>query len=183
MRLEINLLPASYFEAQKKRQRIILGILAGVLVAVGFIGFNVWKFAQAARLAKQIQAIEEEQKKFETVLAEIDRIRQQQAQVDEREKLVKELLTHQSQWPAFMTSLLRAIPPTVWLKTIKNNPVGTKRSFTVEGRALSKQAVADFLRQVASHVPKVESANLVQITEPSQEVGSTTFQVVFVVSW
>ncbi len=180
MRIEVNLLPPSYFEAKKRQQMILLGIAGGGLALALIVAFNVMKFIQANSLAKQIQAVEAEQKKYETVLVELERIRSQQAQVEEREKLVKDLIKFQIQWPQVLVNFAKAIPATVWISSMKSTD-GGKRSFTLEGRAISKQAVVDFLRNIQI-MPGIEMATINQIVETGTGSSNTSFLISFTVT-
>lgn len=179
MRIEINLLPPSYFEAKKRQQMILLGIAGGILVVALFIGFNVMKFVQANNLKRQIAQVEEEQKKYETVLTELERIRQQKTQVEEREKLLDELLTRQARWPNFLVQFGRATPDSIYLMSLKNGGGADRLTFTVDGRALSKQAVADFLNSLVHKLPGVDASSVQQIVEQSPNPGNTSFLISF----
>lgn len=178
MRIEINLLPASFFEAKKKKQLVWLGIGAGALVILLFVGFNVMKIMQSSKLKSAIQKVEEEQKSYANELAEIDRIKQQQALVEERERVLKDLIKLQSYWPRYLDNFGKILPATVWISNMRSSGGGESRSFSLEAKAISKQAVAEFLTNLYTKLPNVDNYTVSQITD-SSTLGGTAFLVTF----
>lgn len=150
MYVEINLLPESFYKAKKQKKIIFLSVIGGGIIVVFFIALYVSMISEISFLKKEIENVKSEQAKFVDVLNKIDAIKKDKTNLEERLKIINTLINLQAVWPKLLDDLNRVVPDTVYLKVVSSKAEGTGKSFSIEGIAVSKSAVADFLYSLQS---------------------------------
>ena len=145
MYIEINLLPESFYRAKKKKKLIFLFAIGGGVVVVFLILLYVYKVSEISSLKSEIAKIKSEQSKYVDTLDKIDAIKKDKANLEERMKVINTLLNAQSVWLKLLDDINIVVPDTVWLRVVSSKPEGTGKSFSIDGTAVSKSSVADFL--------------------------------------
>lgn len=145
MYIKINLLPESFYKARKKKQLIFLSAIVGGVLVVILIAMYIFKISQINSLKKEIAKIKTEQSKYTETLNKIDAIKRDKADLEERLKVINTLLETQVTWPKLLNEINLVVPANLWLKVVTNKHEVAGKSFSVEGTAVSKSAVADFL--------------------------------------
>jgi type IV pilus assembly protein PilN len=143
--IRINLLPV---RAVKKREagRQILVLFAVLLVAA--VGGNAfWYQQRAAEQAKNQQKIkvtQEQIKKLQQVIGDIDNINKRKKEVEEKLRVLGDLRKGRSGPVKLLDALATATPKKVWLEDFDEKANAAK----IKGTAISHDDVADFMRQL-----------------------------------
>lgn len=145
MYIEINLLPESFYKSREKKKLIFLFAIGGVVIVGLFIILYILKISEISFLKKGIEKIKSEQARYADVLNKIETIKKDKTNLEQRLNVINTILNLQSVWPKLLDDLNRITPDTIWLKVVSSKPEGTGKSFSIEGAAVSKSAVADFL--------------------------------------
>lgn len=163
--IEINLLPESFYKSKRKKQLILIITGAAFVAAAVLVGLYVLAFMRVTILNGRIETIEAQQKSFEKVLFEIDNIKKSRKFLEDRKGSIRELQEAQVYWVLILDDFNKCIPNNLWLNSFTNKvEAGGSRTFSVDGIALFKEVVADFISNLNSSA-LFKNANLVSLTE------------------
>ena len=143
--VRINLLPwreERRKQRQKEFQLIIAGAVAAALLLVGLIWgwFNGQIEGQHARNA----FLEEEIKKVEAQIKDIEGLKQQREALLNRKQVIEELQANRYQMVHLFDAIMRTVPEGLILTALKQEG----ETLTLEGRAQSNARVATYMRNL-----------------------------------
>ncbi|MEK6646152.1 MAG: PilN domain-containing protein [Candidatus Firestonebacteria bacterium] len=143
--ITINLLPEKYYKARKLKQLLAILIVGGSVIVAVLIFLYFIQVKNVAKLNKQIKEVEVEQEKYRPILEKMEMIKNKEAFLQSRMKVLKELTTKHSVWPRLLDDLNRVVPFNIWLTKVDSKAQAKGRIFTIDGISLSKEGVADFM--------------------------------------
>jgi|GEM_PF-3545394 len=147
--ITINLLPRSFYEARKSKQRNILIVIGAVLICMAAIGLYINKWSQTRQLQKEIDDVKKQQQAYTETLTKLKEIEADKAFVEKRMGIINDLLKRQAIWPKLMAVFNDTIPQQIWVDSIISSVVaGEQRNFTIKGTSIAKYAVADFVDNI-----------------------------------
>jgi type IV pilus assembly protein PilN len=156
--IRINLLPPEYAAAQRKKEsQFIAGTAGGVLVLF-LSAFWMIKSAQAATLVKKNVAAEAELKKYQAIIAQIDKIEADKRALTSKRDVIRNLNQSRLVYPVLFEDLLPIIPSDVWVNSIQIQELGDRKKLVLASNALSNFAVATLLTnlQQSQHFASIE---------------------------
>ncbi len=157
--VRINLLPhREQKRAARQRQFISLAVSLGILglAVVGLV--HGFLSAQIDNQKSRNTLLKGEIVKLDEQIKEIDKLRDQIAQVLARKQVVETLQSNRSEAVHMLDQLVRQLPDGIYLKSIKQS--GTK--VTMTGYAQSNARVSTLMRNVESS-PWIAQPELVEI--------------------
>jgi len=157
--IRINLLP---HRAEKRRARQIQFIALGVAaLLLGALVVGLVHAAISAKIAYQERRneyLKQETATLDRQIAEIKKLREQMASLQDRKKMVESLQTTRSNAVHLLDQLLRILPEGVYLKSVKQ----TGDKINLVGYAQSNARVSTLMRSIEES-PWLESPSLVEI--------------------
>jgi type IV pilus assembly protein PilN len=157
--VRINLLPHREAKRQARQRQFI-----SLAVLLAFLGLGVVGLVHIV-LASQIEAqnsrnalLKSEITKLDEQIREIDKLRDQIAQVLSRKQVVETLQANRNEAVHMLDQLVRQLPDGIYLKSIKQ----TETKVTLVGYAQSNARVSTLMRNIESS-PWLTSPELVEI--------------------
>ena len=162
-------------------QRVTLACSAILLVTAVLIGWRFWSLRQdVVQLEQEVLAADEEIARLSPIIAQVEALDTQRAQLALRVGLVEELREGQGRSVRMLDELSRAMPDGLWLTRLQQE----EDVVEVEGQALALGAVSDFLANLEASgyfEPPVEVVES-QLEETDQgEVVRFELRALFVV--
>lgn len=149
--VKLNLLPAKVRSAELLR----LAALGGMAVYLALFGVLAWRFAVAkqalAAVDVKIAKVEAELKPLQAIAEEVKKLSTEKKEQDANKSKLGQLALRQ----AYLVRVLDLIPDLmqggqVWLLNLDQVADKNQRRVTLEGRALSLEAWADFYNNLES---------------------------------
>ncbi len=155
--IRINLLPA-----REARRRLVLRrqLQVAVVVVVAAIGGGVWGYmAQNSNLEahqqelqvsyEQAEALklgvgEEEVKRLEEVIKEVQQFETKQAALDKKVGAIEDIKTTQRRPARLLADISRSLPEQVWLVSIKETATGIQ----ISGKSFDHVGIAAFMENL-----------------------------------
>ena len=162
--IRINLLPHRALKRQALQRQFIW-----VAVGVAAIGAGIWFLVHtmlADRIEEQIgrnKYLEEQIVELDKQIAEIQKLREQTAQLLARKKVVESLQANRAESVHLLDELVRQLPDGVYQKAVKQ----TAQRVAINGYAQSNARVSTLMRNLESS-PWLEQASLVEIKTATQ---------------
>ncbi len=157
--IRVNLLP--HREERRKAQRKQLGILAGMVAALGIAIVVLVHGVIAGYIAIQTdrnEFLKKENTKLDKEIEEIKKLKDEIAALLSRKQVIERLQAERSQSVNLLDQLVRQVPDGVYLKTVRQ--AGLRVALT--GYAQSNARVSTLMRNFGSS-PYLESPDLVEI--------------------
>jgi type IV pilus assembly protein PilN len=157
--IRINLLP--HREERRKAQRKQLGILAGMVAALGIAVVVLVHGVIAGYIAVQTdrnEFLKKENAKLDKDISEIKKLKDEIAALLSRKQVIERLQAERSQSVNLLDQLVRQVPDGVYLKSVRQT--GLRVALT--GYAQSNARVSTLMRNFGSS-PYLESPDLVEI--------------------
>ena len=158
--------------------RVPLVVLLVVLVLVG--GWEYWRYGhlqqQGVELDLRIRELQAEKVRLEAIRAEYETVSKQTELLSKRIRIIEGLSARRSGPTQLLDTLASTVSKTnsLWLTGFEQ--VGQK--ITIEGIALNKRAVADFI----THLIDSKAFSDVDLKETYQETGNEIPQFLFTVN-
>jgi type IV pilus assembly protein PilN len=133
------------------------------LVLVGAAGAGAWWWSlsrQKQANAVEIRKDEEEVKKLEAIIKEVEEYKRKQAELEHKISVIKQLQANQRGPVQVMDQISRALPELLWLDRM--TMIGTR--ITLAGRAFNSNAVANFMDNL-DKVPQFQEPILSDMTQ------------------
>ena len=159
MTLRVNLLP--HREERRKAQRKHLGILAGMVAALGIAIVVLVHGVIAGYIAVQADRntfLKKENSSLDKEIEEIKKLQGEIAALLARKQVIERLQTDRAQAVHLLDQLVRQVPDGIYMKSIKQQ--GQK--IFMNGLAQSNARVSTLMRNIGSS-PYLENAVLVEI--------------------
>jgi type IV pilus assembly protein PilN len=157
--IRVNLLP--HREERRKAQRKQLGILAGMVAALGIAVVVLVHGVIAGYIAIQTdrnEFMKKENTKLDKEIEEIKKLKDEIAALLSRKQVIERLQAERSQSVNLLDQLVRQVPDGVYLRTVRQ--AGLRVALT--GYAQSNARVSTLMRNFGSS-PYLENPDLVEI--------------------
>jgi type IV pilus assembly protein PilN len=157
--IRINLLPHRALKRKALQRQFFM-----VAVVVALFGAGIWFIVHsllADRIEDQLarnQYLEQKIVELDKQIAEIQKLREQTAQLLARKKVVESLQANRAEAVHLLDELVRQLPDGVYLKAVKQ----TGQRVAINGYAQSNARVSTLMRNLESS-PWLEQASLVEI--------------------
>lgn len=149
--IEINLIPQKVKKA-KKMQMVIMGAgLGGAVVVAGMLAFVFYWQSNTAKVESQIRKIDAESASLQDKIEEVKRFRAMEDIYNKKKAIIDSLLVEQSMWPELLDRIGEMILPDMWLIGLSQDRIKDEGIvIKIQGYALSKVIIADFLKRLES---------------------------------
>lgn len=177
--IKINLLSEGKRPAAVRRTRptsflagenIALWALVAALLLLGILPAVAWWWTTSNRVEENEARIAEAQREVDelaAIIAEVERYKAQQAELDHKIDVIEQLRANQKGPVRVMDQISRALPELLWLDKMEmRGPV-----ITLSGRAFNSNAVASFLDNLDA-VPEFQEPTLRDLQETREGVYS-----------
>ncbi len=157
--IRVNLLP--HREERRKAQRKQLGVLAGMVAALGIAVVVLVHGVIAGYIAIQTDRndfLKKENTKLDKEIEEIKKLKDEIAALLSRKQVIERLQAERSQSVNLLDQLVRQVPDGVYLKTLRQQGLGV----ALTGYAQSNARVSTLMRNFGSS-PYLENPDLVEI--------------------
>ena len=157
--IRINLLP--WREARRKAQRQHLGVLGGMVAALGLLIVGAVHLTIAGYIFEQSnrnEFLKKENTRLDKEIEEIKKLKTEIAALLARKQIIERLQADRAQAVYMLQELVQQVPDGVYLKAIKQT--GLKINMT--GYAQSNARVSTLMRNFAAS-PYLENPDLVEI--------------------
>ncbi len=151
--IKINLLTVERKVAKKKiafgtGQKMVIGCSA-ILVLTGlFVGWRYWQLGQdSKKLDDDIAKAQQEAARLHSIIAQVQQFEQQKAQLQQRVLLIEQLRKEQTGPVHILDQVSRALPPMVWLLSLKQTPENPNEVLIV-GRCTNLTGLSDFAQNL-----------------------------------
>lgn len=157
--IRINLLPHRALKRKALQRQFFI-----VAAVVALFGAGIWFIVHsllADRIEDQLarnQYLEQKIVELDKQIAEIQKLREQTAQLLARKKVVESLQANRAEAVHLLDELVRQLPDGVYLKAVKQ----TGQRVAINGYAQSNARVSTLMRNLESS-PWLEQASLVEI--------------------
>ncbi len=143
--IEINLLPVR--EAKRKESlRFQISIAALILLfVIIFIAYlHVGAKNREAKINKQLIVMQEELKQLNTMVGEIDKLKQQKEKLAQKLSVIKDLDKGRLGAAIILGELCQLTPEKAWLESLEKSD----KSLKLTGVALDNDTIANFMTQL-----------------------------------
>jgi type IV pilus assembly protein PilN len=128
------------------RQVTLASSLVLVAAALG-IGWWYWTLTeQAAQVEAEIQAAQNEQRRLQSLLTEVQQFEARRSQLQQRVQLIEQLRAGQSIPVQLLDHVSRSLPDMLWLTEMEQTP----EALTIQGQSTTLIALSDFVGNLAS---------------------------------
>ena len=157
--IRINLLP--WREARRKAQRQHLGVLGGMVAALGLLIVGAVHLTIAGYIAEQSarnEFLKRENVRLDKEIEEIRKLRGEIAALLARKQVIERLQADRAQAVHLLEELVQQVPDGVYLKSIRQNAL----KVNLVGYSQSNARVSTLMRNFAAS-PHLENPELVEI--------------------
>jgi type IV pilus assembly protein PilN len=146
--IRINLLPLRAKKRKVTVRHFVLAYLATIAISVGIIGgvalYQETQIRSLNNRLAQVKAEVEQYAKYEVLLQELTKKKQI---IDKKLEIIKDLQRDRDTIARLMALISAEVPPEkIWLERV----VQAANSMTLDGVAVSNEAVAEFMRNLES---------------------------------
>lgn len=157
--IKINLLSEGRKPAVSRRSKAkvdlssqnLSAILLGLGLVLGILIGGAWKWVKNGELAREqakVAQAQEELRKLEEILKEVEAFKKQQADLQTRITVIKGLMASRRGPVEVMDGVSMALPDLVWLTAMNV----TDKSVELSGEAMNTNAIATFIENI-SRIP------------------------------
>ncbi|MBC7363838.1 MAG: PilN domain-containing protein [Candidatus Aminicenantes bacterium] len=152
----------------KERKKANIGTIIFLLLLVSLAGYYFYQNWEMQKEKQLIAQAQQEKNQLQYVVAKLDEVKLQKAQLEMKINLIKQLKSNQDIAVKIMDELNKRIPDYVWLKEASYDGNILK----IKGQALSNNLIADFI----TNLERSETFGLVNLIESTQKTqGSTVY--------
>lgn len=155
--IRINLLPVRVKKKQDQARQLLLGYLATVGALIAVIGY-LWisNEMEISSLKGRVDRVKGEVAKYAKFEAALDQIKKKKELVDKKRQIIKDLQMDRDAVVRVLALLSVQVPPEkVWLEKL----LQTGNTMTLDGVALSNEAIVEFMRNLESS-PYIEKGTI-----------------------
>lgn len=177
--IRINLLPVRQIKQRARARQEVVTLAVAFLALLGIIA--VLAYRQASRVA-ELQAettrLNKEKEQYQTVVAQIDKIKKQQKVIEDKIKVINGL-KEASQLPARVLDEIASLTPAdrMWLTSLDY----TNNVVMLSGTALDNATIADYMNQIGSSnfflAAELKNSSLVKVGNQKLKSFSMTINV------
>ncbi|MFH1380365.1 MAG: PilN domain-containing protein [bacterium] len=171
--IKINLIPNETVKKRSQGDLMIAGILIGGLVLFAFAGTFVYRKAKKARLKKELITAQNELKKYQDIVNQVEALKQEKTALEQRRNVIKSLLAGRLLYPKFLDQLIAGIPQGIWITNCSTNNEGQNSlGIQIQATSFSNFAIADWITTLESS-KDFSNVELGSISASEQEVGKS----------
>lgn len=177
--IRINLLPVRQIKQRNQARQEVISLVAVVLVLLAVLG--LLGFRQASRIAElqgEAARLTKEKEEFQTVVALIEKIKKEQAVVENKMKVIKDLKVA-SQLPARVLDEIAGLTPAdrMWLTSLDY----TDNVIMLTGTALDNATIAEYINKVGAsnffQAAELKNSSLIKVGNQKLKSFSMTVNV------
>jgi type IV pilus assembly protein PilN len=152
-------------------QKLTVACSLILIVAALAIGWRYWTLREeSARLDAEIAAAQNETARLHSIIEQVQQFEQRRTQLQQRVALIEQLRRDQTGPVHMLDQISRALPPLVWLRTLKQEDDAS--SVTIEGRGTTLTGLSDFVANLEASGYFRRSVEIVSSeTEPASRDG------------
>ena len=157
-------------------QKLTVACSLILIVAALGIGWRFWSLREeSARLDTEIANAQSETARLHSIIEQVQQFEQRRTQLQQRVALIEQLRRDQTGPVHMLDQISRALPPMVWLRTLKQEEDAT--SVTIEGRGTTLTGLSDFVTNLEASGYFRRSVEIVNSeTEPASRDGGELIQ-------
>jgi len=146
--LNLNLLPKKIEQARQKRRMQAVMILAGVLVVATLAGLVLRLKVTVSGLQSDIVNVKKKKGAYQDAEREINKLRDQRKELDNRRQVLRGLLRQQSEWLSTLDLLAEVLPDNLWYEKVDGRRKGDVLDIVLEGMALSDSEIFELTERL-----------------------------------
>lgn len=143
--IKINLLPTETLKKRSQKDLIVVGSIAGVLVALLIAGSFLQRKFKLGRLTKEVKIAQSELEKYRNIVNQVEALKSEKARLEQRRNVIRSLLSGRLLYPKLMDSLIASIPREIWLKSCNTTSSDMIINLDMTASSLSNFAIADWI--------------------------------------
>ena len=147
----------------KARKKASIGTIIFLLLLVSLAGYYFYQNWEIQKEKQLISQAQQEKNQLQYVVAKLDEVKMQKANLEMKINLIKQLKLNQDIAVKIMDEINRRIPDYVWLKEASFDGNILK----IKGDAISNNLVADFITNL-EHSDVFGQVNLIDSTQRNQ---------------
>ena len=125
-------------------QRLLVGCSAILALSGGVIGWRYLDISSASRrINADLAVAQKEATRLHPIIAQVQQFEQRKTQLQQRVELIERLRSDQKGPVHMLDEISRALPPTIWLTELKQNPTGNE--VLIDGRSATLTGLSDFV--------------------------------------
>jgi Tfp pilus assembly protein PilN len=171
--IKINLVPAEILAKAKQRQLKVQATLVGIVLVGVLVLLSMVHVAKLERLKTKLAKDQDQLKKLEKIVAEVDELEKTVAAVRSRLNVITDLLKGRELYPAFMSDFVRSVPPGVMVRTLNSSGGGsaaTPLKLTISASARSNNDIASWVHGLEDS-GKFSDVELGDVTQSADGYG------------
>jgi type IV pilus assembly protein PilN len=155
-------------------QKMTVACSLMLLAAALLIGWRYWTLAQASsKLDADISAAQRETAQLHSIIEQVQQFEQRRTQLQQRVALIEQLRRDQTGPVHILDQISRALPPMLWLTSLKESPEG--QEVLIEGRSTTLTGITDFVVNLEASGYFRRSVEIVStLTETVANAGEVT---------
>lgn len=153
--------PTGLPKPARERKKANLGTIIFLLLLVSLAGYYFYQNWEMQKEKQLIAQAQQEKNQLQYVVAKLEEVKLQKAQLEMKINLIKQLKSNQDIAVKIMDELNRRIPDYVWLKEASYDG----NTLKIKGQALSNNLIADFI----TNLERSETFGTVNLIESSQK--------------
>jgi type IV pilus assembly protein PilN len=161
---DIKEAPAEGMPELKAKKRPGVGNLIFLLLIIAVAGAYYYQKKAMDRENQLLSQAREEKSKYQYVIAKLDEIQKQKADLERKIGLINLLKSQQDLAVRVMDELSRGLPEWVWLNEVSTD----SKNIQIRGNALSNNLVADFIANLENSA-YFESVNLISSAQKTSK--------------
>jgi type IV pilus assembly protein PilN len=174
--IRVNLLTQERQQARKPSrlqfgQKLTVACSLILIAAAVAIGWRYWTLREeSAQLDAEIATAQNETTRLHSIIEQVQQFEQRRTQLQQRVALIEQLRRDQTGPVHMLDQISRALPPMVWLRTLRQEEDGA--SVTIEGRGTTLTGLSDFVANLEASGYFRRSVEIVSSeTEPASRDG------------
>jgi type IV pilus assembly protein PilN len=149
--IRINLLPRERGRSKRRPSVAIPGqkitVASTLILVLAGVGVAWWYWSiqeDAARLAEEILAAEQETARLKTIILQVQQFEERKSQLQQRVTLIEQLRRGQSGPVHLLDEVSRSLPDMVWLTVLDQRAADV----TIDGRCTALTSLSDFVNNL-----------------------------------
>ncbi len=152
--VNINLLPKEFIQQQKLRQYFKLAIFGTSIIVLITLIIYIQQLSIVNELNATILKLDEEIKKVQQTVDEVNRLKSVKSTLESRKQLVEQLYKNSLVYPKFMVDLLKVLDENVWITSMRTTFEYDENKFvsfikvSLNCNSYDKIAIANFVSNI-----------------------------------
>jgi type IV pilus assembly protein PilN len=177
--IRINLLPIRQIKQRNRSRQEVMALASAfvvLLIVIGLVGYR--QASRVGELQAETARLQQEKAKFQTVIAQIEKIKKEQKVLEEKMAVIKSLKIA-SQLPARVLDEIANLTPSdrMWLTSLNYS----NNLLMISGTALDNATIAEYMNRVARSdyfmAAELKNSSLVKVGNQKLKSFSMTINV------